>query len=141
MGILTINRIAPGRSQVDSFAESKAFLKRTVRHETFQQALENDHWHHHDTREGDVSAKSWCWLFCWAMTGLTSEDARRESRYAFRSIFGPGDFNNVSPDGPFHAFAREMREGKFPDPQAAEERLLEMLKQHGMLNEYGELAF
>ncbi len=141
MGILTINRIAPGHSQADSFDESKSFLQRNVKHKTFQQALENDSWHAHHAREGDVSAKSWCWLFCWAMTGMSSEDAKRESQYAFRSIFGRVEFKNISQDGPFHEFARVMRDGKVPDPHEAEEQLMQMLRQHNMLNENGELDF
>jgi|GEM_PF-4855361 len=141
MGILTINRIAPGDSQVDSIEKSKSFLRQTVEHTTFRKALENDSWHAHHTRKGDVSVKSWCWLFCWAMTGITSEDAKGQSRWAFRKIFRPVEFDNVSKDGPFHEFARIMRAGTVPDPHDAEEQLMQMLKQHNMLNENGELAF
>lgn len=44
----------------------------------------NEHWHQDENRR--VIAQSVCWLFCWAKSGMSSDNAASESRRIFDTI-------------------------------------------------------
>jgi len=59
---------------------------------------------------GEMKAQAVCWLYCWGMTGMNSQQALRDSRYAFNRIFEIS-FEQYPQkiDGEFHQWAREIR--------------------------------
>jgi len=71
-----------------SFPKSKELLK-TIPHNTCLQAI-NNNWELMGTNE--VKAKSACWLFCWAKTGMGVAKAKKRSIEVFDEIFGAGSF-------------------------------------------------
>jgi hypothetical protein len=73
-------------------ARSRLYL---VSHSAFQKAIENN-WK--VDPNGHVLAQSVCWLFCWAKTGMNSDDARETTRQIFDEIL----------DVPFDEFDRKV---------------------------------
>jgi hypothetical protein len=65
-------------------AEKAGKILGSIRLKDFPDGLQK-HWH---TVDGQASASSFLWLFCWAKTGHGNEEARRASRAAFDEIFG-----------------------------------------------------
>ena len=63
--------------------EAKRILGR-IPHKTSQEGVKN-HWR--IGRNGQPTAQSICWLFCWATTGQGSDEAMQEARRAFDNIF------------------------------------------------------
>jgi len=55
-----------------------------IPHKTSQEGVKN-HWR--IGRNGQPTAQSICWLFCWAATGKGSAAARQEAQGAFDAIF------------------------------------------------------
>ena len=63
--------------------EAEKILK-TIQHPTCQEGVKN-HW---CIRNGQPTAQSICWLFCWATTGQQgSDDTIQEAQRAFDDIF------------------------------------------------------
>ncbi len=57
---------------------------RTIPHEKFQQAIQNN-WRL--TTDGKVTPASVYWLFCWAKTGMSSNRAAKAARRVFDQLF------------------------------------------------------
>lgn len=55
----------------------------SIPHKTCTKAI-NDHWNVRP--DGTVRAQSVLWLFCWAKTGMNSEDARQASAQVFDDV-------------------------------------------------------
>jgi len=108
MNFLRISDSVSAGSTEDRFSTSVSLLRNAVGHTTFLNGLDN-HWRRHETRENSVMPQSWCWLFCWAMTGDGSASARNESRKAFDTIFNCQNFDLISVDSPKHFGLRELR--------------------------------
>jgi len=70
----------------------------------FQKAI-SEHWH--VSKEGFARAQSVLWLFCWAKTGMGSQETAEDVQAVFDAIF-PFTYNyfNSSVD---HQCAREKR--------------------------------
>ncbi len=66
-----------------SFDKSKRLVL-AIPHRSAEKAVENN-WKQGGT--AGVTAQSICWLYCWAKTGLGSEQAARASKEAFNQIF------------------------------------------------------
>ncbi len=75
-----------------------------IDHKTFQAGVVT-HWR--TTPDAQATAASFLWLFCWAKTGMNSEQARRAAVKAFDEIFERG-FVEVDSRIP-HDWAREKR--------------------------------
>jgi len=58
---------------------------------------------------GEMKAQAVCWLYCWAMNGLNSEDARIYSVQAFNQIFVTQLADFPPMDTEFHNWARDLR--------------------------------
>lgn len=58
-------------------------LFENLEHEDFQNAIPT-HWEVYE--DGHVSATSVLWLFCWAKTGMNSEEAAETAREIFNDI-------------------------------------------------------
>ena len=76
----------------------------SIPHQTCAKALD-EHWK--VSADGTVRAQSVLWLFCWAKTGMNSEEARQVSAQVFNEILpiSFADFDGVVD----HAYARECR--------------------------------
>mgnify|MGYP001806121843 CR=1 FL=1 len=77
---------------------------KTVEHDTFQKAL-TEHW---KVIGDNVKAQSVCWLFCWAKTGMNSQNAMQQSRQVFDKIFQTITFSDFDKKVS-HGWAREAR--------------------------------
>jgi len=75
-----------------------------IKHDTFQKAL-TEHW---KVSGQNVYAQSVCWLFCWAKTGMNSQNAMEQSRQVFDRIFQSVTFSDFDQKVP-HEWAREAR--------------------------------
>ena len=75
-----------------------------ISHDTFQKAL-TEHW---IVNEQYVTAQSVCWLFCWAKTGMNSQNAMKQSRQVFDRIFQSVTFSDFDQKVP-HEWARVAR--------------------------------
>lgn len=62
--------------------EARQILQ-SIQHETCEEGV-NTRW---DIRNGQPTAQSICWLFCWAATGQGSDEAMQEARRALDAIF------------------------------------------------------
>ncbi len=77
---------------------------RSIPHNSCRKAIER-HWQ--VDGDGEVRAQSALWLFCWAKTGMNSEEARQVSVRVFDHLF-PVSFAEL--DGVLdHAYARAAR--------------------------------
>jgi hypothetical protein len=77
----------------------------SIPHKTCAKAVE-DHWSV-DATTGEVRAQSALWLFCWAKTGMNSEDARIVAAGVFDQLMplSFAQFDAVVD----HEYARECR--------------------------------
>jgi len=75
-----------------------------VKHDTFQKAL-TKYW---KVKDQYATAQSVCWLFCWAKTGMNSQDAMKQSRQIFDRIFQSVTFSDFDKKVP-HEWARKAR--------------------------------
>jgi hypothetical protein len=77
----------------------------SIPHRTCAKAVE-DHWSVNETN-GEVRAQSALWLFCWAKTGMNSEDARIVAAQVFDQVMplSFARFDTVVD----HEYARECR--------------------------------
>jgi len=81
-------------------------LMDAVSHPTFQNARSNN-W---AVKDGCVRTKNFCWLFCWAKTGLTSPAAKHECEEIFDKIFTDYTYQQLDALGvEFHEWARRAR--------------------------------
>ena len=72
----------------------------------FKEGVKN-HWR--IGRNGQPTAQSICWLFCWAATGQGSDEAMQEARRAFDEIFDQSyDWLTCRPRFNLHR-ARQLR--------------------------------
>jgi hypothetical protein len=55
-----------------------------VQHEKFHKAIVRN-WY--VDAEGAIDGRSICWLYCWAKTGLNSQDAAMKARQLFNELF------------------------------------------------------
>jgi hypothetical protein len=76
----------------------------SIPHKTCAAAIDH-HWS--VASDGTVRAQSVLWLFCWAKTGMTSEEARQASVRVFNTIF-PISFVQFS-EAVSHEYARKAR--------------------------------
>lgn len=76
-----------------------------LEHEDFQEAIPT-HWKVYE--DGHVSATSVLWLFCWAKTGMNSEDAAETAREIFDDIMDKS-FEFCDGRIPHDDFARKYR--------------------------------
>jgi hypothetical protein len=74
-----------------------------IKHETFQEALD-EHWVVHD---GVVEPQSALWLFCWAKSGMNSVDVAHHVHKIFNEILDI-QFETFDSKIP-HEWAQEMR--------------------------------
>jgi len=76
----------------------------TISHQKCRNAIRK-HWF--VDANDQVRARSVCWLFCWAKTGLNSPDAAKEAQNVFNAILDItyDDFNKRVP----HKWALEAR--------------------------------
>jgi len=91
-----------------SFEESVNLLHGAMSHATFVEAI-RDHWQPRPEYEQEVLASSWCWLFCWGMTGNGSQIHRLAAQEDFNEIFPAINFGRFRVGGEFHTEARDMR--------------------------------
>ena len=78
-----------------------------VEHKKFQKGR-TTHWHI-ETENGNEypTVQSFCWLYCWAKTGMNSSQAKEESERAFNLAFS---FTFAQVDNErLHALARRLR--------------------------------
>lgn len=77
----------------------------SIPHRTCAKAMD-DHWKV-DATNGEVRAQSALWLFCWAKTGMNSEDARIVAAQVFDQVMplSFAQFDTVVD----HEYARECR--------------------------------
>lgn len=75
-----------------------------IKHDTFQKALA-EHW---KVKGQYITAQSICWLFCWAKTGMNSQNAMEQSRQVFDKVFSTVTFSDFDKKVP-HEWAREAR--------------------------------
>ena len=76
-----------------------------IPHRTCQKGV-TARWH---ISNGQPTAQSICWLFCWAATGQGSDEAMQEARRAFDEIFDQSyDWLNCRPRFNLHR-ARQLR--------------------------------
>lgn len=78
---------------------------RRLEHESFQDAIK-EHWHVYP--DGQVKAQSVLWLFCWAKTGMNSEEAAEAAEEIFDKIMEK-PFRYCEPRIPHDDFARKYR--------------------------------
>ena len=83
--------------------EARQILQ-SIQHATCQEGV-NTQW---DIRNGQPTAQSICWLFCWAATGQGSDEAMQEARSAFDDIF-EHSFDWRKDPHPFLEIARRLR--------------------------------
>jgi len=85
-------------------AEEARRLISSIPHKTCAKAM-NDHWE--VAASGEVRAQSTLWLFCWANTGMNSEEARMVAAQVFDQVM-PISFAqfDIVVD---HEYARECR--------------------------------
>ena len=90
--------------RLDTTAERANALVASIPHKSCTKAIPT-HWIIRS--DGSVSAQAVLWLFCWAKTGMNSEDARTHALHAFNEIL-PVRFSDLDllVD---HAWARTMR--------------------------------
>jgi hypothetical protein len=74
-------------------------------HEEFRDAIK-EHWYVYP--DGHVKAQSVLWLFCWAKTGMNSEEAAEIAEEIFDKIMDK-PFNFCDPHIPHDDFARKYR--------------------------------
>ena len=80
-------------------------ILQSTQHGTCQSGI-TARWH---ISNGQPTAQSICWLFCWAATGQGSDEAMQEARRAFDDIFDhPYDWLNSRPHFNL-AIARRLR--------------------------------
>ena len=91
-----------------SFEESVNLLHGAMRHQTFLEAIE-EHWKPRPGSGHEVLASSWCWLFCWGMTGNGSEIHKKAAQEVFNEIFPAINFRKFRVGGEFHTEAQDMR--------------------------------
>ena len=108
-----------------TFEESVNILHGAMRHETFVQAIE-EHWKPHPGFDDEVLASSWCWLFCWGMTGNGSEIHKQAAQDVFNEVFPIMNFRRFRAGGDFHKEAQEMRY-RAGDEEEALQALLQKL--------------
>jgi len=59
---------------------------------------------------GEMNAQAVCWLYCWAMTGISSPQAQEYSINAFNRIFElPFERYPQKKNDDFHQWARRIR--------------------------------
>lgn len=90
--------------QLNTTAEEAKRLILSIPHKTCAKAIE-DHWKVDANRR--VRAQSVLWLFCWAKTGMNSEDARIVAAQVFDQVMSLSfaQFDAVVD----HEYARECR--------------------------------
>ena len=82
-------------------------ILQSIQHRTCQKGVKN-HWR--IGRNGQPTAQSICWLFCWATTGQGSDGARQEAQRAFDAIFNCSYNNWLNRHSRFKLdIARELR--------------------------------
>jgi hypothetical protein len=110
---------------VVSFEESINRLNAAMSHATFLEAI-NEHWNPRPGHDGEALASSWCWLFCWGMTGNGSAIHKKAAQEVFNEVFPAINFRRYRVGGDFHKEAQEMRYR----PGDEEEALRGLLSDH-----------
>lgn len=77
----------PGKFSLKVDGPTAEKLLSQVTHSAFRKGFDKN-WCVLKTAE--VPAHSICWLFCWAKTGMNSEDTAKQIERIFNQIFDPG---------------------------------------------------
>ncbi|MDL2238672.1 hypothetical protein LJC73_00545 [Bacteroidales bacterium OttesenSCG-928-L14] len=78
-----------------------------VRHHMFQNGI-NNHWQViAENGKEFVTPQSFCWLYCWASTGMNSSNAKEDAELAFNLAFD-FSFHQIDNES-LHRLARRLR--------------------------------